>query len=738
MRTGRLANTRAVLSVFVALTSIAIIGQTIWAISLDRRLQLNSEREHGLVAVRLLEEHASQHLGAAAQRLALVAQAAAQLMQAAPIADQQIYSIIESTLRNSRADGALQFVNPAGYGWASMFDFPAFVFPKEPRPYIAYLLAHPGHHALVVGRPFRRFIDGALIIPLARNVYDHGGRHIGLVSTEVELIYFNTVYDRAARTSRALAQLLTDEGIVVVRSPFDAAAIDLDISSTPLFRRLKGAGAEGAVEEMAGAGNALPYLLTFRRVHGFPMTIVFGRELEVILADWSARTVDRILFSGIFIVLHLLLTYYLLLHMQRLQQADEKLRQSEARFVDLFQRSPIPLALMRQDTHELIEANDAILQQFGYTREAFLGRTPMQLQMWVHPEARQPYLDLLAANQFVDRYEVLLRNHDGSSLTCLLSTRLIDSAGMRMAIFSPIDVTRQREIEHEIRELNAELEARVEQRTFNLQEALGKVRKMQGELVRNEKLAALGSLVAGVAHELNTPIGNSLTVASTVSDQALALRAELAGERPRRSLMDQLSNSMVTGMDILVRNLERIATLVTSFKQVAVDQSSDQRRQFDLKTAIDGVLLALAPMLRHGRHTIALALDPGIHMDSYPEALAQVMTNLVSNAVRHGFDGREQGRLAIGARGMDNGQVEIVFSDNGQGIRAEHLGRVFDPFFTTKLGQGGSGLGMHIVYNLVTGVLGGTIELDSTGGRGTTLTMKLPCVAPVLAPVQPL
>lgn len=738
MRIGRLANTRTVLTVFVALTSIAIIGQTIWAIVQDRRLQLNSEREHGLVAVRLLEEHASQHLGGAEQRLAIVAQATSQLMQAEPVSDAQIRKIIENTLRNNRADGALQFVNLAGQGWASMFDFPAFVFSNEPRPYIGYLLKHPAHRALVVGHPFNRFIDGARIIPLARNVYDHSGRHLGLVSTEVELTYFNTVYDRAAKTNQALAQLLTDEGVVVVRSPAGAKGANADVSATPLFRRLRQAGTEGAMEEMAGAGNSQSYLLTFRRVSGFPMTIVFGRELDVILADWTARSWDRIVFSGTFIILHLLLTYYLLLHMQRLQQSDEKLRQSEARFVDLFQRAPIPLALMRHDTHELIEANDAILTQFGYTRQQFLGKTPVQLQMWVHPEARQPYLDLLAANQFVDRHEVLLRNRDGSTSTCLLSTRLIDSAGMRVAIFSPNDVTRQREIENQIRELNAELEARVEQRTFNLQEALAKLKRVQGELVRNEKMAALGSLVAGVAHELNTPIGNSVTVASTINEQAVCLREELTGPRPRRSLLDELSASMVAGMEILVRNLERAVTLVASFKQVAVDQSSDQRRVFNLKTAIDEVLLALAPMYRKSRHALSLDLAPDIQMDSYPGALTQIITNFVSNAVRHGFDGQEDGLISITARPVADGLVEIVFSDNGQGISAEHLGRVFDPFFTTKLGQGGSGLGMNIVYNLVTGVLGGTIELDSIAGRGTTLTLRLPQRAPVLKAVQPL
>jgi signal transduction histidine kinase len=185
----------------------------------------------------------------------------------------------------------------------------------------------------------------------------------------------------------------------------------------------------------------------------------------------------------------------------------------------------------------------------------------------------------------------------------------------------------------------------------------------------------------------------------------------------------------MSGTEILRRNLERAAELVTSFKQVAVDQSSNQRRKFDLRQAIEEVLLTLRPMYAKTAFRLEYDLAAKIDMDSFPGALGQIITNFVANALAHAFEGRSAGLMQIKTSLRDD-QAEIVFSDDGVGISEQNMKRVFDPFFTTKLGKGGSGLGMHIVYNLITDVLGGKVVLTSTVGVGTQITVTLPLRAP--------
>ena len=181
-----------------------------------------------------------------------------------------------------------------------------------------------------------------------------------------------------------------------------------------------------------------------------------------------------------------------------------------------------------------------------------------------------------------------------------------------------------------------------------------------------------------------------------------------------------------------MRNLGTARELVAGFKQVAADQASNQRRRFDLKETVEGILATLAPMYRKTPYGMACELQDGIVMESYPGPLGQMLTNFVTNALAHAFDGRAAGTMQLSCKRRGETQVEIRFSDDGKGIPEENRNRVFDPFFTTKLGQGGSGLGLNIVYNIVTSVLGGTIELESTVGGGTTFIVLLPLAAPVI------
>ena len=283
------------------------------------------------------------------------------------------------------------------------------------------------------------------------------------------------------------------------------------------------------------------------------------------------------------------------------------------------------------------------------------------------------------------------------------------------------------------REATELLEHRVKVRTQKLQEtnqeleqALDSLTNMQQDLIRSEKMAALGSLVGGIAHELNTPIGNSITMGSSLLAETQAMLAEVQTGQVRLQTAQQHLEDIGMGIEVLMRNLQRAAELVSSFKQVAVDRATDQVRRFDVKHALEEIVLTLWPLIRGTPYRLELDLADDIEIESYPGPLGQIITNFVNNAILHGFDGRSHGCMMLMTRKLGPDKVEISFSDDGKGMDAAHLKRIFEPFFTTRLGQGGSGLGMHIVYNLVTGRLQGQIDVQSQPGHGTTLTLLLP------------
>jgi signal transduction histidine kinase len=290
--------------------------------------------------------------------------------------------------------------------------------------------------------------------------------------------------------------------------------------------------------------------------------------------------------------------------------------------------------------------------------------------------------------------------------------------------------------EARIRELNSHLEDRVEERTHelgvaneHLRETLEHLESTRDGLVRSEKLAALGALVAGVAHELNTPIGNALLVATSLQAEAESFTSTVSKPLTRVALDHHLETE-AAGADMLVSNLERAAELVRGFKQLAADQTSEQRRRFVLAEAVEEVMLAMRPALKRTAFEVSVDVPPDLDMDSYPGPLTQILINFMNNALLHAFEGRDEGRMTLAIRAAPGERVEIVFSDNGCGMSAEVVTHVFDPFFTTKLGHGGSGLGMHMAFNSVTKILGGTIDVDSAPGQGTRWKLSLPRVGP--------
>ncbi len=276
------------------------------------------------------------------------------------------------------------------------------------------------------------------------------------------------------------------------------------------------------------------------------------------------------------------------------------------------------------------------------------------------------------------------------------------------------------------------LERAVQERTARLEHesaergrALAALQQAQSELVRQEKLASLGRLVAGVAHEINTPLGICVTATSHLVQELKLTREDLAAGVMTEQGLQQFLDIIDQSLKIMTTNTQRAAALVRSFKQVAVDQSSDAIRRFDLKAYLDEVLLSLQPKLKGHALTVTLACASGLELESFPGALSQIVTNLVVNSLVHGYAPEQAGAIRIEV-GLDGETVLFDYSDDGAGMDADTLGKLFDPFFTTRRGQGGSGLGAHIVYNLVTGPLGGAIEARSVPGQGLQYRLRFP------------
>src|SRR3954468_20115184 len=259
--------------------------------------------------------------------------------------------------------------------------------------------------------------------------------------------------------------------------------------------------------------------------------------------------------------------------------------------------------------------------------------------------------------------------------------------------------------------------------------ALLELNTAQQNLIDAERLGAVGGLAAGVAHEVNNPIGISLTVASSFARRAEIFESELRTEPLRRSKLDEFVKTSRDAAGQLVANLHRAGELIQSFKQVAVDRSHAERRQFSLSEATDQIVASLRPVLKKAAITLSVDVPEGLMIDGYPGSYGQILTNLFLNAANHAFADGRSGAISISARARGNDDVEMIFADNGAGMTPDVQRQAFDPFFTTRRNEGGTGLGLHIVYNLVTQQLGGRMMLESRLGQGTTFRIIMPKVA---------
>ena len=609
-------------------------------------------------------------------------------------------------------------------------------------------------------------VSGTVTVALGARVGE------GALIAEVPLDYILRSLQTAAGHGGSAVWLLDSKGEVLADSEDSTRVGVVNLGNEPLFREASVGGEAGGVMRFEGRdfdtamsrAEALNWFVVTRLPAGLSSPPIVSK-LELVFITTAGAMLLGLLVSPLLAMFLARPLATITQQARRIADGDapgpwpegwtvelnnlshdldrmaRSLQARERELEAIFNASPIGIAVVNLGQNQRIaKVNDTILRQFGLAREAFVGHNSVDLGLWVDSRDRDQLFNAVGQGHEVEMEAWRLRV-DGSRFLALHTARTFtDATGQdQFAVIVLRDVTELRRIEDEIRHLNADLERRVEQRTQELVQTnarlsttLDSLQRTQDELVRSEKLASLGALVAGIAHELNTPLGNGVMAVSTMRAALASFQADSA-QGLKRSSLDRLVAAMDMGSDIAQRNLQRAAELVASFKQVAADQTSAQRRRFDLHEVCEEIVLTLRPVLRQSDVQVEVRVPDGLSLDSYPGALGQVLTNLVTNAVTHAFEGRSEPCITITAEPVGEDRVAVRVADNGQGIGADLLPRIFDPFVTTRMGRGGTGLGLHIVHNLVFSTLGGTVAVKSRVGEGTEFLVEMPRVAPTNA-----
>lgn len=390
------------------------------------------------------------------------------------------------------------------------------------------------------------------------------------------------------------------------------------------------------------------------------------------------------------------------------------LKESEEKFAKAFERSPIPISLAAVADGTYLDVNQEFSRQTGYTREESIGHTVLELNLWVNVEDRAQVLDIVKSQGYVRAFETSMRTKSGDIRDVLLSVELIHLNNAPYFLAAAEDITERKAAK---RKLAA--------KTQELSEALDNLKETQDQLIQSAKMAALGNLVAGVAHEINTPVGTAIMMASTLENATGAVSTEVAQGHLTQTAFQNYLEVAAESSHLILENLNRAGELIQSFKQVAVDQTSLKARLFIMKTYLEEVITNLAPQLKPTPHTVAISGDEMLTLHSYPGAISQIITNLVVNSLIHAFSENHAGHIKISFATKED-RCLLIYRDDGVGIPPENLEKIFEPFFTTARHRGGSGLGLHVAYNLVTQKLQGTISVESEIGEGVEFTISLP------------
>ncbi len=447
-------------------------------------------------------------------------------------------------------------------------------------------------------------------------------------------------------------------------------------------------------------------------------------------------------------------------------QAEAALRQEQV-FLDAVMESVPGLLYLYDAEGRLIRWNKAHERETGYNVEEL---SRMTLLDWYpgDPEAQALILkeaQKALAGGFADA-EANLRRKDGTTIPLYLTAVGVEIDHKPYITGIGIDITKRIEAEQALREANRNLEQKVADRTQELSSAndeltamneemlaineelqdtnermqieiderhraedglkaaIEELKTMQGYLIQSEKMAALGNLVAGIAHEINTPVGVGVTAASHLQEITEQFTTACKVGVPDSQKLNDYLEDLGEATEILLKNLVRASKLIKSFKQVSVDQSSELKRKFNVHRYLDEIILSMSPNLRRNRHQVTIQCDEALEIDGYPGAFAQIITNLLMNSVTHAYLPEDSGVMTI-AVSKEEDWLSICYSDDGRGIEPHILPRIFDPFYTTRRGVGGTGLGLFVVYNIIKNQFQGTIQCESHPRKGTAFHIRL-------------
>ncbi len=414
------------------------------------------------------------------------------------------------------------------------------------------------------------------------------------------------------------------------------------------------------------------------------------------------------------------------------KKAEVALLESEKKFSRAFYSNPYAMSISTLDEGKFLEVNNSFITQSGYSRDEIINKTSSELNFFINSEDRNSIKNQLLSCCKITNNEIILKPKSKDKRVCEFSADIIEIDGEKCLLSVVGDITEKKKTREEILKLNQELENRVQTRTIELEqsnrtltESLKRLGETQDKLIQSEKMAALGALVAGVAHEINTPIGVGVTAASLLEEKTKKAKKLYDENSLKRKDFESYLGIAEETSSAILKNLIRSGELVKSFKQVAVDQSSEKQRNFNLKEYINEILTSLHPRFKKTSHTIESDIPADIEITSYPGAFSQIITNLIMNSLIHGFENIDNGKIFIKVIHHEN-TIELIYQDSGRGLEEEEKRKIYDPFFTTKRGEGGTGLGMHIVFNLVTQTLGGNIECESEKDNGVKFTIKIP------------
>ena len=643
--------------------------------------------------------------------------------------------------------GSIWLINAAG-------DSVVSTLPKQitvaDLPYFIYLRDHPG-----AGLYFTKLIksrsDGREAMIVALRINDAAGNFQGVVSILVDFTSLQRIFATVVggtHNTITLRRLGSDQ--IFVSQPVLTEA--QRHYACPDITRLLDTGAKLGHQNIVSSIDGRVRIAAFRLLNDYPFYVIVGVDQKDALAAWRHEVINTSL-AAILMLISLGLMFRYLWSAERQQQlilehSERSLREqqrqnlllkaTEQRHRDLLETLQTGVVVHAPDS-KILYSNRRAGELLGLTREQMQGKEALD-PAWCFideygvpaPVEDYPVSRVIATGQpFTDITLGIRRTGEAMPLWVTASAvpEMNETGDLKQIVINFYDITERKlareQLEHQ-REHLAEL---IEERTADLSKALEVVRQAQDDLVRAEKLASLGSMVAGISHELNTPLGNALLAATTMEQLFTQIHEQIEAGNVRRTTLNEFLVSGKEMATLITRSSARASEMVASFKQVAIDQTSEQRRAFYLDEVISDNLSALLPKFQKNYIQVQNLVPPGIACNSYPGPLGQVLTNLIQNAIVHGFDGRDQGSITISVN-RHGGEVTVTVMDDGVGMTSDVLAHIFDPFFTTRLGQGGSGLGLSISHRIATSVLRGDLKAQSVLHQGSVFVLSFPETAP--------